>query len=403
MAEETAVSGQETGNAGKGADPLADAVKAAFDDAGVEDDAYVPKVGDKPAKTEKPIDSTAPEDAAEGKPEAGKEPAEEKTEGTEGAKPNVAKADPAMATPAHWDAKTREAFGKLKDDEAKKAVLGIAKNLEAGFTRKSMELSGKAKFADNVLSLVTDEDRAVMRQNGIDETEGLRRVLHYNRFATKQPVQYARFFVSELIKRAGISLDQIFPEAFTGGQPQGQGKPAAGNGAQPQPQPRQADSLPPQLLEYLNSLHGEVSALKEERRRELTNQEQVQLTSAEDAISEFRDRRDDRGNPVYPFFDQVKETMTHLLTTDPSIQNIRNFGERLARAYDASVAITPELRTQSIEQEVKRRMADAGRLADVDKARRAKSPVSSPSTGSPSMRPSTPGEAVAATMRDLGL
>ncbi len=312
-----------------------------------------------PAKSTEPVerkakpatedDSGADEEAKAGKAEP---------EGT---------AEPALAPPANWDAQRREAFGKM-NAAGQKAMLDMAKGLEADFTKRTTEHAEERKLAAGIKSLITDEHRRQMRESGMDEVGGVGYLLKLNDYARTNPREYARWFVQQ----ARIDPRQLFPEAFAGtAQPQPQGSP------QGQPQAQRPADPTPQFYSALNPLIETVQGIRQEL-------QQSKVKSADRAIANFRDAKGQDGTALHPHLTVVEREMTQHLSS-PALQQIEDFGERLQRAYDIAVANNSDLRTQTLESEVQKRLAkaqaDERQKAELAKARKAKAPVRSQPTG----------------------
>lgn len=393
MEIDTAVSGPapegNTGDAKADSNALDAAFEKAFAGADLDEEMFAEEAPLSLPTTPKP----APENAAAEKPEDGTETATElkadKTGRLHGEKgrfaPKAGDAPPpaseAMSAPAHWDSAKREAFGTLPA-EAQKVVLDLTKSIEAGVTRKSQELSQKAQFAEAVLSAINDSDRQQLARAGLNEAQGLDRLLQLNRMATQDPVRYARWF----FETAGLRPEQVFPVT---GAPQAQPQ---GNAAAPP-----ADSQFLHLNDKVRGLEGQLDSYRREREAE-------DLRQAQRVIDRFASQTDDAGNPMHPHFERVRQRVAGLLGADPEILAIADPAERLTRAYETAVYADPDIRAQLIEADLQKKEAARQKQAEVEKARRAQAPVRSAPTVSPSAsRPKTISEAVDAAFERLGL
>ncbi len=162
-----AASGQVSDNAGKAKTGIDDAISAAFDASEdgdlsslLESESPKGKVKVEPketkAKTKAEPDENAGDDEAQGEdaaePEVKAEDSEEST---------------TLSAPKHWPEADKQAFAKMTR-EGQEIALKLAKNLEGGFTRKSQELSDKAKFADSVRGLFDDQTRNQLQMSLAD-------------------------------------------------------------------------------------------------------------------------------------------------------------------------------------------------------------------------------------------
>lgn len=337
------------GSAGE-VDGLSKAFEAALGSVELDNAGFHPAAGD-------PVEETNEEPASDERAEPAAAAA------TAGNAPKDAITAPSDAPPT-WDAKRREAFGKLPPD-ARALVLEITKATDSDYTRKSQELADDRKYAQSVRSLVTDEHRQMMQAGGFrNEVEGIAHLIKLNDWAAKDFPGYARW----AIQQWGGDPRSLFPDLFQteGGQPQ-----------QQQVRP----STDPQVYETLRALAGRVDSFEQERRR---NQERA----ADQVITRFRDDKDEAGNPRHPHFTQVESTLVNLLTS-PNMLQIEDMGERLQRAYDTAVAMDPTIRTQILDSEVAKRLEAKRKEDDLAKARRAKAPVRSPSSGPVKAAPKT--------------
>lgn len=382
MQEDTAVSGPVTGDAGAKPDGLDAAFDKAFDSVEHNDNDFaapakpVAKAPEKPAKAPKvktADNSTVTEDAAPAVPGDEGEAQEGETETV---------ASPAVSPPAHWDAAKREAFGKLADPEAQKIVLDLAKDLEAGFTKKTQELSEDRKFAQGIRSLITDGHREQLRRAGMDEVGGIRHLMSLQDYATRDPAGYIRWAMQEM----RLDPRQVFPQLTGDGMPQQELLPEQYNR---QPDPSQ------QQYEALQQLTDAVRGLYQER-------QDTQNRGAERAITGFKSATNESGQPLYPHFDAVEQDMIWILQSDPAIKAVDDLGERLKRAYDLAVYRNPDLRNQIIDTEAQNRASAAARQAELAKAKRAKAPVQASPPVTSTAGPKNLADAVNRAMSQMG-
>ena len=385
MTDQTAVSGPERDNAGQTSTDLSSIIGAAMDDAGITGSVFAEAPADKaaPSADAKPQKDTSATPAAEtaaagettdGKPSPEKTPkvaAERKTDDATGTKP-----------PDHWDAQTRDAFGKLTE-EGKQLFLKIEKGREAHYTRRNQELAADRKFASEVRSILTDDHRKQLQAAGMTEAQGIQRLVEYQDAYLKSPEGYVRW----LVERSNLDPKQVFPE-LAGGQPAPSGQPQA---TQPVAQPApQAHPQFNQLLEQVQTLSGWVMQTEEQR--------------ASSEVQRFRDAKDADGNPLHPHLDAVEQEMARLLSEDSKIVAIQSPADRLQRAYEVAVYADPALRTKIIDAEAQKRTAAQRRDADLKKAQNARSPVASPAQASPtSLTKTSLEDDITEAMRKAGL
>lgn len=347
---------------------LAAAIESAFTDLGLDDE------GEAPAET--PASKTAKkEPIAEEQPPAEAAETDDKP-GTEETPPPAPASK--VTAPAQWDAANRAKFDGLPD-AAKSIVLDLAKHQEADYTRKMKGLAVERQFAQSVLELITDEHREQLEAAGLDEVQGIARLLEYQDFALRQPRNYLRWFA----QAANLRPADIFPEAFAAG-----GRPAPTNGQTPpgqaparQPTNGAVDPHVAQLRGAVEHIQGWINEEHKRRQTEAREQNASVQRQALSVIDRFRSSKDDKGEPVYPHFARVEDDMTEILKI--KFRDVEDPMERLRLAYDAAVSYDPELREQRVNLEAARKAADERKKADVEKARAAKQPVPSvvPPTG----------------------
>jgi hypothetical protein len=327
---DVADSGSQKSDAGEADLTLDSALEAAFEDAG------------KAAEAEGP----SSEDTA------GDERGDEEPVATDKASTSEEDAPASIHAPEHWPAERKAAFDALPTPEAKNAILAMAKDLEAGATRKSQELSEQAKFADAIRNELTDEDRQVMAANGQDEIAGLRQLLALNRYARKDPAGYVRH-VSKLL---GVSAD-----AAGTPQPSEQNPPANGHDPDPAPiQQRQQADLPSLIDQHVSH------ALQ-----------QARIADAGVLFDRFSSEKDATGNPVRPHAETVKGMMASLANL-PQYASLPTSAESYQTLYDVAIRAHPDTRDGVIAAEIAAKTAaeDEARkkAAEIEKAKRAQGP-----------------------------
>ncbi len=367
------------GSAGEGG--LAKAFEAAIADVGLPDDSFHAAAGDPEPELEEtdeqPVtDEEKPEPEAKpaAKPIKVKAHVREKVEKT--AAP--AQQAPTLTAPANWDATRKAAFDKLPTPEAKQVMLEMAKGFEAEYGKKSTQLADAERYARSVYQTITPQHREQMRAAGLkSDAEGIARLIEINDAATKDFPNYARWAIGQFAGDAPIAdvLQQIFPEAFTGTT-----QPAAGQ------QPAQRPQVDPLIKQVLDEVRAAQQRLDGFEQRQTEAQRAQELQYADRAIAKFRAEVDDAGNPRHPYLSpELEAKMVGLLQT-PDIASNPDLGERLQLAYDAAIGIVPNVRQQFLDSEKQRWLAEQTKAADVNKARRARAPISAPPAG-PATKP----------------
>jgi hypothetical protein len=383
--EADGASGPTEGNAATAGKTLDDAISAAI---GASDEGSSASVQNKPDDGSNEVDTT---EVAGDKPGGEKAPRPKEANKLESDKDTGAHEAPKVfEAPKHWSEADRSAFAGLTDD-AKGIVTKLAKNLEAGFTRKSQELSDKAKFADGVRGLFTDADRQQMAQAGTDEQGVMHYLLGLQRFATQKPVEYLKWAMQNL---------RVTPDML--------GLPQAN-----QQDPKKPEEDIEALLRdpKVSALEAELAALKQWRDEELSSRQQnqqrtyaTQVQSIQSAISDFRSAiDDDTGQLKYPHFDAVQRHMGALMDTDPDLVKLPDGPDKLQKAYDMAVWARPDLRQSFIEQEAQKRAAEQEKRANAERAKRAAAvkPAANAATSKP--RANTLDSAIETAMSKAGL
>lgn len=379
------------GNAGAGPDPLDQAISEALDGAGKEHSIEGWEAAAKPGGNE-PVDRPqAVEDArrpSNDQPANAAAAAEPKP--GDGRAPGEAMPSDVSASPEHWPAERRQAFEKLPA-EAQGVVLGLAKDLEAGFTRKSMEYAQDRTFAEAIRGQIGDEERMQLREAGIDEVEGVRRLVALNRWATRDLPNYVQY----LVARGSLQPAQVFPQLATRGN-----APAVNHGQQPQPQapanpawraPTGFEQHPTggngraQPGQPPATPHAQPSPLNGEVEARLS---QLEMQPIDLAIRRFVAAKDQAGNAAHPHFDAVKAAIPSILQNPDLQAEFPDPYDRLTAAYDRACWATPSIRDQLLSAEAEKRATAQVNASDVGRARRARPAVNpSPNAGRPAPPP----------------
>jgi hypothetical protein len=367
-----AASGQGSDNAGT-TDPLQSAIEAAFSaaegsgDDTVNDKAPVakePSVTDKePKTTEKAGDDTTGEDAAKGKTEAKEPDAEAAKDGN---------ANKAFEAPKHWDGPDKQAFAKLPKD-GQEVLLKLSRNLEAGFTRKSQELSDHSRFSTTVRGLFSDTDRQLFREAGNDELGAIQHLMQTHKFAQEKPVEFAKWF----IQQTGITADRLGFSPTAKMDRDSDGKSDVSTDLRDllvDPEVKQLRSEYAQLKGYVEEIRS--SSENAEKQRYLQGVQAITST-----IAEFRNTLDDTGKLAHPHFDTVSSRVAALLDHDPTLKAMPEGQEKLKTAYDMAVRASPDLYKQMLEDEKAAAIAEARKKDEAERAKRIT--AVKPSVGAP--------------------
>jgi hypothetical protein len=270
----------------------------------------------------------------------------------------------------------------------------VDKDLQAGFTRKSQELSDQAKFAESIRSLFQDEaTRQQLAHSGMDEVGAIRYLMQLQQYATRDPAGYVRWAMQSF----GLTPEHL---GFST---------APRQTAQPQQPPQQtapASTGDPKLDALLadpevarlrqdfgqfgQAALGEINALKqyiqqqEYAKQQYARQQQVaSVNSLKKQWTDFRSAHDDHGQLAYPHADALMKPMGALMDTHPVLSGMPDGPDKLAKAYQMALAADPELSKPAFEAEISKRLADQQKKADAEKAKRAAGVK--PASGAPTM------------------
>lgn len=297
----------------------------------------------------------------------------------------------ATEAPKHWPEERREAFNGLPK-EAQAIVKGFVKDLQGGFTRKSMELSDKARFAESVSSLFSDSDRAEMQRHGASELQAVGTLVKLNQFAQTRPAEYIKWAMQHF----GVGADQL---GLSPGQEQ---KPSDAADTQAledlltDPNVKLLKTELDQIKARIADRDAQEAAAEQQRR-------QGSVNALRNAVSTFRSQLDDDGQLRYPHFDQVVRAMGALMETHPKLARMPDSFDKMEQAYRMAVMADPELADPVIESEVSRRLTARQKQDEAERAKRAggiRTPLGAPASRP---KPASLDDAISAAMSQAGV
>jgi len=235
-----------------------------------------------------------------------------------------------IAAPGDWPEEEKAVFAALPPG-AQEMVLKQYKNFQAGFTRKSQDLSDHARFSEAVRREL-EPFRDELSASGIDEAGAVRELVRLYGLYRKDPHGYARMVAG----RTGLSTAAP-------------GNPAA--------------FLMAALEKRLAPLEQQVRTQQAENRRA--------------GESAFASAKDAQGSPLHPHFAKVQGRMAALMQA-------RVAGD-MEDAYAQAVWSDPELRSALIasEKEKVEQAAEDRRREALEKAKKAGARPSSRSGSAP--------------------
>lgn len=292
-------------------------------------------------------------EASEGEPEDPAKKAED--EGRQEPAPEEGTEPDKLEAPGHWPREDREAFEKL-DRTTQELLVKRDKTWEGQTTRKSQELSEKAKFAEDVQGLFDEATRNQMALRGMDERAAIRQLVAAQQFATKDPVGYIKWFA----QNSGVELGQLAPRAEG-----------------------EDDDLDPSFKPFVSRIDG----IEQTLQHWMTSQQQNQQSTIDRTVQSFRDAKSEDGTALHPHFDRLKVRMGALMEHDPTLKAMQDGPEKLQQAYDMVLYTDPELRQQTLEQEKQKALDAERKKQDAEKAKRAKSPKDTNPSGGRATKP----------------
>jgi len=229
-----------------------------------------------------------------------------------------------IEAPAHWSAETKAKFDSLTDD-AKASVLEMAKSQEADYTRKTQELATQRKTAEPLLNFVESDDvKMYLSEIGMEPTQAFSILLSTEKQLRTGTDADKRQALQGLANSYGVSL-----------------QPGERNGPQADPVISQLEAKLAQVTQRLQSFES--------------NSQEMQRQTVDEQIAEFRDAKDEAGQPMRPHFEAVEADMARLIQSDPSMT--------LQDAYDRSVWANPETRQALLDGQTKAARLEADKRA----------------------------------------
>lgn len=241
----------------------------------------------------------APEVATEGDENTGDEP--ETTDVDESEETTEADAaTEAIQPPQSMSAKDRESFHKLPPEQ-QKWVSERVKQMEADYTRKTMDLAEKSKTFDGIEQIMAPR-RQALAMNGMDDKTAIGQLFAYSDFAERDPVGFAR----HLLEQRGIPLSALTEPG------------------------QQAD---PQLIAMQQQLASVTNHLTSQEAQQRAQTEQA-ITAA---VEEFAN------DAAFPYYAELEGEMVPIVAslrqTNPSLTHRQS----LEKAYRMAMAASDEV------------------------------------------------------------
>ena len=343
-----------------------------------------------PEKDEESVKTTAGDERVSEPTETEEPKAKQAEAPKEGTEPEKAKAPETFDPPQHWPEADRKAFAGLAP-EAQAIIRRLSRDLEAGHTRKSMELTDKARYAEAISGIIDDATRMQIRGSGMNEAQYFAYLNDRQQHAARDPVGYVKWAMQNLgVTPAHLDLPT---------------SPA------PAQQPAANHELEALLADpKVKQLESELAQVK----GYLTEQQQAQLRAqqyhrmqAEQQLhgiaNQFRTALNDAGQPLYPHYDQVSQMMGALMETHQELARMPDSPEKMAKAYDMAMWARPDLRASLQEQEVSKRVAAAEKAREAARAKAITAVKPSPGVVAQSAKPKSLDDLIRDQMSQRGL
>lgn len=272
--------------------------------------------------------------------------------------------------PARWTKEEKEEFAAL-DPKVQKLLLGRNKGLEADYTRKMGEIA-QERQRFHQLEQVLSPRRETWQRQGMNDAQFINSVMSYWDLAQRDPMA----FIDQFSRERGIDLAALYtPTAEQLAQYFGHAQAEGG------PDGRSQESLPPAVANQLRQLAQEQEQLRNvvlQQHQTLAQRQQQEhqaiQKAATDEVSQFSGETDEHGNPLRPFFQDVRQDMIKLMQA--------GIAGTLQDAYDRAVYMRPDVRSKIEENReiARRREEQRRRQEEAAKAKRAGSSISSSSS-----------------------
>jgi len=353
-----AVSGPEAGNAGE---TDQDSTASVGLDAAI--DKALGGITDQPASAPDKLkpsadDTTQPSDRAAA-------PKDQTKEQTDPAAPD--KGNAGTTAPKHWPDERKAVFESLPTPEAKQAMLKLARDLEAGFTRKSQELSDQSKLGQTVSGLFTDAERRELQTINSNETAAIDYLLKLNRWAGQDPKAYIKWAMQTFEVKPDDLFGSPQPETKQETAPADQSSNLDDLLADPRLKALEAEFKP--VKELVQNLQRNWDSLEQGRIQAEQTRRQNHVLSLVNGINQFRSELDDSGQLKHPHFDRLKGAMGGLMHT--TLSHMPEGPEKMAKAYEMALRADPELHQEWVKHETAKAVEADRKQRDAAKARAA--------------------------------
>jgi hypothetical protein len=275
-------------------------------------------------------------DSAPAKP-SDKEPAKPDAKTAEPAKAEPVQAEQPLEAPARWSEADKAAFSGWPRD-VQQAVLQRYKDMEADYTRKTQEIAETRKAYEPVHQELGKWSQYLQRL-GLRPEQAINQMLtvEYNlRNGTPEQKQQALAYLAELYQASLPAQNSADPNA---------------------PQPA-VDPRIPQLSRQVAELTQRLSEIQ----TKATQDERARAEAEFNALAQIKDQN---GQPKYPHFEKVRQSMIQLVATGQAPD--------WDAAYSKAIRLDDELYKQTVEAERQRVLEEQekARAEAIEKAKKA--------------------------------
>jgi hypothetical protein len=232
----------------------------------------------------------------------------------------------ALEPPARWSAAEREVFTKLPP-EAQRVVLERHKEMEADYTRKTMELAEQRKPLDEFTKLF-EPAKQRLELAGLTPAQVTKQLLAIQSFVETNPAEGLKW----LAQNYKVDLSTLVP--------------------------KDDEFMDPSV----KALRDEVNQLKsqlQQREQAVQSQNAAEVTKT---ITDFSSSKNADGTPKYPHFEALKGIMAPMV----------HGGKTLEQAYELASYTLPETRERIASEAAKAAQAETIKKAEEERKAKAK-------------------------------
>ena len=247
-----------------------------------------------------------------------------------------------VTVPEDWSAEEKATFEALPE-EAKGLVLGMQKNLQAGFTAKSQELGEHIQTLEPIAQTVK-QNKGYLDSIGVDAGQAFDALIGIERTLRNGTAEQKRAQVEDIIKTYGIDMGQ-------------------GQQAEPEDDPF-TDPTVKALTQKVDDL---TNKLTERDKQDAQNAAQARRNEVQREWQDLIDAKNEDGSSKHPHVDKLKTNILNLVRASEIN------GQRLSfeDAYGQAVHANPETR-QILQKEAQEKARQKEQQDKVEKARKAK-------------------------------